>query len=199
MQQFNLGGIYSLRGVNKERLSINCFLGKVYFSIFTDDSPKPFTLWVSDNVLYFVRKYIREIMKDTSPNKNHSILISEWNADAQTRVQSSSVIIGRDAEGKSFLKITSKKLSNNGEAIFYFFMPQSIELGEELTEQQRNEYAIKIFLDVIERKVVIADILSRDAESMLKAREMYKDKQQGQQQGQQSSQQPNKSDEDIPF
>lgn len=179
MAIFDTKSIISLRGMGvDERLTISCFNGKSYISLFSPNLEKPISIWLSDTIKYFLKKAIIDVLKNKEANVGKTLIIPsyDYNTNKSSEFEMS---IKRDTNRKLLWEIVHPDIPGNNIMQFPFYIPFKIQIKDEnIDEVTRSEYGAKIFVDLLDRKLTMAEIISRDMEEMAKFKEAFKQRQQ---------------------
>lgn len=165
--------IYLRSADNEFTANVNCYNGKSYLTIFQKDSPVPLSIWMSDTVKYFIKKYLKQIIKDNKPEVNNTIVISNFNQDTKTFDKSAILSIGSDSKGLIYIGTNIIQSSNrktndaiaNKNIIFTFEIPKAIDISSETFDDvQRNHEAAKVVLDILSNKLETLEIATLETD-----------------------------------
>jgi len=180
MSDYNLRGIISLwSNETKSRLSINAWLGRIYFTVFFENNTKPYSITINENSLFLVEKFITDMFL-AEPSKQKSILLSEYDRIENKFSLKSTITIGKDDKSIIFMEITDTNFpSADNKVRFSFLLPNSVSIDDpdiaNLTEGLKSESSARAFISSL-KDLAIARIISRDRVDMEQSLEDFKKK-----------------------
>jgi hypothetical protein len=152
---------------NTYRLSIGTYNGKSYITIFSENSNVPASIWLSDTVQHYIKKYLKQVIQKKEPKITNSIVVMKYNEITKTMDKQSIISIGTTEKNIIYFGVNIMMSSNNkvNEDIinkdlkFIFKNPPAVENTDpNFTEELYNLEAAKCVLDIISNKLPIAEI-----------------------------------------